>query len=1350
MRINLTFSLLVFVATAAAQSFQGHLKIENITFPEGNQLAYARGMIQDSTGLLWFHSYPNLFTYDGQLLSRMSEQGLGLPYSDYLHFFGDETRSYFFLLKDSLLVYDPAAREVIHSNIKVNQPRFGEDGAMWGLHQDMTGKYTFSVLRASNGRLLEVISQIENAYWFYDATLTIGDRYFVKLRDRVEAFDSTGNVKTYTFPEGTDPVITHMVRDTENTIWVVYSPDKSKDQYGAYYLREGADEFVRLPAGERFPQEEKFGMLYAERDFIWHWGAPFHLSRRRISDGKMEDLTDEILRQSLHFPFYNSTQLNLHRDRSGAIWMVTRAGMVKITVEDDLFRQYALQETGLDCSGESCRIRGMTEDEAGNIYLSHLNGITVLNPKTGQLSALPLDLPAQAQKVHALTYARGSLFWNEYAIDLTTYQTTRLFSPTNYDFLTHGIDPEATHLWIAVNSFPPELYDFDLREKKLNKLRLAQPNWFRNINSEIRQIHYSPTTHSLFLSVWIGGLVELGLDGEVLNYYSSENMEQDQWAYNSMYGLYEDEEAQLWIGHGGASGLSKLDLSSRELTNLPYQQSSFSGSLNRVFQIFPERGNKLWLVTEKGTLCLDKSTGELTNFPMFPTLSEMAYHQLPGLAARDGSLYIGTPDERLNAFQPETLYRKAGFDQTYRVALTRLEIFNKQQDSLFVQQADLAALTEINLTHQDRYFKLSFFVPDFRNTQQNRYSYWLEGYDNTWTVPSQSNELQYENLPPGSYTLHIRGGLTPDYYASSECSINIFVARAWYKTGWAYLGYMLLAGSLFWGLFRYEMRRQYSEAEARRLQELDVFKSRLYTNITHEFRTPLTVIMGIADSIRGHTEEKKLIQRNSENLLRLINQLLDLSKLDSGMLQLDLVQTDIVNYLQYLTESFYSMAGDKEVRLTFYPEVKELVMDFDETKIQHIIYNLLSNAVKFTPEGGKVILHLRDLEIKGQAYLQIKVSDTGVGIAAENLPHIFDRFYQAPTRPASEENVSLPATLSGTEGTGIGLALTKELVELMGGEIAVESKTGTGTDFLILLPIRRDAGIRKKEPSAVATPKRRRSETVLPPASTRLVSALAQAEFNPDADRPTLLIIEDNRDVITYIQALLRQDYRIEIARNGRTGIDKALEIVPDIIISDVMMPEKNGYEVCETLKNDERTSHIPIILLTAKATKEDRIKGLRGGADAYLIKPFHKEELFVRLAKLVELRKTLQAHYAGNGIFSIVALPEKTLSLEDTFLRKLIAVVEQNLDNTDFTVDELCRAVHLSNMQVNRKLKALTGETPSGFIRAIRLEKSMQLLQTTDFNVSEIAYAVGFNDPSYFSKAFSDKFGFPPSVMHK
>jgi signal transduction histidine kinase/DNA-binding response OmpR family regulator len=522
------------------------------------------------------------------------------------------------------------------------------------------------------------------------------------------------------------------------------------------------------------------------------------------------------------------------------------------------------------------------------------------------------------------------------------------------------------------------------------------------------------------------------------------------------------------------------------------------------------------------------------------------------------------------------------------------------------------------------------------------------------------------------------------------------------------------------------------QLEADRLQELNAFKTRFYTNITHEFRTPLTVIMGMAEQIKDHPQEKSLIQRNSESLLRLINQLLDLSKLESGSLTLKPVHRDINLYLQYLTESFYSAAHQKGIRLVFHSEAREIWMDYDEEKIQQIVYNLLSNALKFTAEMGQIILHASEVSLEGQPFLRLKVKDTGRGIPAEDLHRVFERFYQS--HPAED----------GEGGTGIGLSLVKELTEFMGGRIEVASEPGFGAEFKIYLPITAHAPT-----AAPDAPQAAARAPFLPSAGAETFDQAHEEALKPEL--PVLLIIEDNPDIITYIKTILAGQYSVHAARNGLAGIEQAIELVPDLIISDVMMPGKNGYEVCETLKQDQRTSHIPIILLTAKATQQDKVAGLRFGADAYLNKPFDQEELLLRIENLLRIRQQMQQRYArlNERPDAGEELPAATPA-EEAFFEKLHQLIHAHLSDAEFGVPQLAAAAHLSQMQLYRKLKALTGQTPSRFIRSYRLLQGLELLKQGQLTVSEVAYEVGFTDPSYFSRAFQEEFKNNPSYYLK
>ncbi len=519
-----------------------------------------------------------------------------------------------------------------------------------------------------------------------------------------------------------------------------------------------------------------------------------------------------------------------------------------------------------------------------------------------------------------------------------------------------------------------------------------------------------------------------------------------------------------------------------------------------------------------------------------------------------------------------------------------------------------------------------------------------------------------------------------------------------------------------------------TDKKARYLEELDELKSRFFTNISHEFRTPLTVIRGMAEQIDREPEKwskkgNRMIRRNADQLLDLVNQILDLRKLEAGQLTLHSKQIEVIAFLRYVIESFHAIAEAKEIDLTFQVQESEIWMDVDEEKLLRILSNLLSNALKFTPAGGQVRLEIQ-LDSEGeQTNVTILVADTGTGIPSEEIPFIFDRFYQVD-----------PSTTRQQEGTGIGLALTRELVHLMQGSIQVESATGKGSQFQIHLPLNQTAP--------------RSTGEVLPAPPSHLLETPIEAEQSAEIsntetnEQPSLLIIEDNPDVVEYLMGCLADQYQLLVARDGQEGIDMALEMVPDLILSDVMMPRKDGFEVCQLLKTDERTSHIPIVLLTAKADAASRIQGLSRGADAYLAKPFHQEELFVRLSQLLALRQALRTRYQSAG--GALPPPDEAYQQEDEFLARLRETVEAKLHKS-FDIPDLCQDLGLSRTNLHRKIKALTGNSISVFIRKFRLQKGKGLLASSHLQISEIAYEVGFTDPGYFTKSFAKEFGLSP-----
>jgi DNA-binding response OmpR family regulator/two-component sensor histidine kinase len=527
-------------------------------------------------------------------------------------------------------------------------------------------------------------------------------------------------------------------------------------------------------------------------------------------------------------------------------------------------------------------------------------------------------------------------------------------------------------------------------------------------------------------------------------------------------------------------------------------------------------------------------------------------------------------------------------------------------------------------------------------------------------------------------------------------------------------------------------RGKQADFDAEQLKELSRLRTTFYTNITHEFRTPLTVITGMAGMIEENPEHAEeavaMIKRNSANLLTLINQMLDLSKLDSGAMTLKKIRGDVIAHINYIVESLHSFAEIHDVELQFHHENNVFEMDYDPEKLMHVLSNLIANGIKFTPKGGYVEVWMRWTNASGVEEFHVSVRDSGIGIGVEHLPYIFDRFYRVED-----------TAIKTSKGTGIGLALTKDLVELMGGVIDVQSATGKGATFIVTLPVTREA---EQDTYELTVDEVRAASASY---VTGHLSVMPKNQRYPENDPlPVVLVVEDNPDVARYVAACLSQKYNVDFAGDGKAGIERAIETVPDLIVTDVMMPVKDGFELCASLKKDQRTSHIPIIMLTAKADMESRIEGLEQGADAYLSKPFNKDELLVRLRKLLELRKILQQRYMSGD--EIDTSTSDSPQIEDAFITKLIETIHAHIDDSEFGIMQTARVMTLSRAQLHNKIKALTGRSTGLYIRYIRLLQAHKLLDNPDLNISEIAYDVGFKDPAYFTRCFKEEFGKAPS----
>ncbi len=779
----------------------------------------------------------------------------------------------------------------------------------------------------------------------------------------------------------------------------------------------------------------------------------------------------------------------------------------------------------------------------------------------------------------------------------------------------------------------------------------------------------------------------------------------------------EDSNNHVWVAsHGGLSKWSKkLDHFTR------YNKSNLLPS-NSPLLLREDKNGTLWVVFEHTIAYYDSAKDVFHSFEEKDGYVPDKYSHI--LVDDSNNLFLQSDKHTLiiNA----NLLKK---DERVPALFLKDFILYKEQSIHKLNREPDQPIYHTTLPFNQNDFTIRYNTPEYLFPQNTTFKYQMEGYaDNEWRNNGLKREVTFTNLDHGQYLFRLKCINRHGLENQTPLIISINILPPWYLTWWAIALWTTLSLLVLISAYRYQLNRQLAAAETTRLKELNIVKSRFYNNITHEFRTPLTIIIGMADQIKSDSalwlqEGVQLIKRNSNQLLYLVNQLLDLSKLEAGSMPLHYVHENIIPFVNYIQEAFHSFADTKDIRLHFLTNQKELYMDYDPDKMQNIVSNLLTNAIKFTPAGNDVYL---TIEKRNTDQLTIIVRDTGIGIKKEELPFIFDRFYQADT-----------SNTRRSEGTGIGLSICKEFVKLMGGKISVESEINKGTTFFLEFPITH----RFKNKAQLNQPKS--SDLISNTILTTKKSSTKDHTINQK--RHLILLVEDNQDVILYLSSILSINYTIISAKNGQEGIGLAIENVPDLIVSDIMMPVKDGFELCQTLKQDVRTSHIPIILLTAKADQSDRLEGLTYGADAYLLKPFHKEELLIRIEKLIDLRTQLQKRFEKTTDHKNIISAYKNTP-DQSFLINLVNIVEENLSKDNFGSPELCRQVGLSRSQVFRKLKAITGKSGTQFIRSIRLEKAKELLATTDLNVSQVCYAVGFSNPAYFSRVFQKEFGMSPS----
>jgi signal transduction histidine kinase/DNA-binding response OmpR family regulator/ligand-binding sensor domain-containing protein len=938
---------------------------------------------------------------------------------------------------------------------------------------------------------------------------------------------------------------------------------------------------------------------------------------------------------------------------------------------------------------------------------------------------------------------------------------------------------------------------------------------------------------------WISGTHRYGEDGSVINFQHSESDTASLQNNNIVY-LYPEGDSELWVvteggvdllhwDKGKRSGWFEHVFSDNEVPNIIYRTRDsirLLGTVNGLYEIkrnhnrFYVDADPLW--SESGITAIQED--KLGRWWLYGTTSLVFYdpkkrttvefNETDGLVhmhafdvdrmrlTREG-LMILADSEGVSLFDPSKFIPDS--TPVYPI-LTLLKINNKSLvgQSIpgyenFMITNDISFLHELTLDHLHNNFSIEFSAMQMADPEKNLYRYKLEGYDQEWIETDYKNRTAtYTNLPAGTYTFRVKASNHHGVWSDNERTLKVIILPPPWRTWWAYTGYgVMVVGLLVWArnnivqrerlksnLALEKVEREKEHFELEKAKEVDKVKTSFFTNISHEFRTPLTLIKGPVETLLDKFKDDpeavsrlKLVQRNSDLLLRLINQLLDLAKLESGSLKVEKTEGDLFSFVRAVASSFESFARQKNVSLLVNVPEGSCHALFDKDKVETILINLINNAIKFTPAGGSVrasidLTPLPPLRRRGGdspefivgaklksvpsngavnlqsehtpllwrgaggevAWVNLTVSDTGIGIPADHQQKIFERFHQV-----SEAHKEV--------GTGIGLSLVKELVGLMGGTIEVKSEVGKGSEFVVKLPIEIVAS-----PQLPVISKQIPNSDYSPPVTGDLPTGQAGRqpatiiELNEDGEstKPHVLIVEDNTDLRHFIIDSLGNEFHFLEAENGVQGLEKATNEVPDLIISDVMMPEMDGITMAGKIKKDIRTSHIPLILLTAKSSEDNKLSGLQSGADDYLTKPFNRNELLLKVRngvnRQLKLREKLRAELMST------APKVEVLSEDEKFLNSVKEKILERLSDEQLSVESLAEDIGMSRVQLYRKVSGLTGISVNELIRKLRLQKAAQLLEQKWGPVSQVAYEVGFSNLSYFSKVFKEEFGVLPS----
>lgn len=1341
---------------------QNDPKFITLTTKNGLSANTINTIIQDKTGLIWFGTNDGLNKFDGTnftVYTYNSNDNSSIPSNDITSLLEDRTGRLWIGTSGGGLAYYDAKRNVFKSFEGDGIPGRKSEFNVLTLYEDQAGNIwvgTFGGYRIINRKTLKVTNiGIDGLVGFGSSVLSFaqGDQGKIWIGTNVGLLrvdQKSGFTEKFVHNASNPNSL------SDNCIRTIV-----KDKYSRIYFGTNKGLNLLLDNGKQFKQFLKLDEKPTSDDIIYtarlaNNGALWLGTEDGISvfDIDKETFTNIKPNKRKSFGLSHKSVRSIFMAKNGIIWLGTyQGGVNKLDPNLALFNLKI--SSPFDPKGLSSPIvTSFVEYKKGKIFVgTDGGGLNLFDRNTGMfehpeikskldlrnpLSILALELDSRGQ-LWIGTYQNGIFIYdpiNKNYRQVLAGNTTNDLSQNDIFFIK---EDSRGLIWIGTNGSGINVFDPKSNKIKRYGSQAIQPklmptNGFMRAISEDRNG-----------DMWIAsngtGIIQFQTKTGVSKLF---NKKKSGLSNDVVISLLHDNKGDLWAGTNGG-GLCLLNSNTGKFENFG-EANGLANSI--VYKILQSKDGIIWVSTDKGISSFNPKTKKFKNFGKPNGVQDSPFVLGSGFLTSDGELYFGGQDG-FNYFTPTSL--PAGVIVP-KVLLTELKIANitvlPGPSSPIAEQ--ISSAKEINLKYGQN-FSITYTALNFTAPIQNHYAYRLVGLEKNWNHVGSEKTAYYTNLDPGDYVFEVRSSSKDGVWSKEITSVILHVHPPFYRTTYAYIFYVLLIFGILFGLrqrgiqrikqklaqeqdkINAEERVFQQRREAERAHALDIQKIKFLTNLSHEFRTPISLILAPVDKLLSVNQDLsvlnqvKMIRRNARRLLNLVNQLLDFRKMEEQELKLNLHEGDVIAFINDAAEAFQDLSDRKKIALKVQNDIKSIHTFFDQDKVERIIFNLLSNAFKFTNEGGEVAL-TTSLENEEGAHpiFTLSVADTGIGIAEDSKKKIFTRFFMD-----NNETSIL------NQGSGIGLSIVKEFVELHGGEITLQSELGKGTTFTVKMPI--------KLLDQVVIPHPLDDQYNESEIATNKNLDLAEPVFTPSENKiATILLVEDNDEFRFYLKDSLQPFFHIIEASNGKEGWQKTLSGHPQLVVSDISMPEMNGIELSQKIKSDKRTSHIPVILLTAISGEDDQIKGLKSGANDYLTKPFNFNILHAKIDNLLSFNDSVKTAYSKQ-----VQVQLKEIEIESSevkLLNKIVKYIDENLNNPELSVEELSKHVGMSRGSLYHKLLEITGLTPIEYIRSVKLDRAVELLEKSDYNVAQIAYMTGFGTPSYFSRLFKTQFNMLPS----